>query len=87
MRSSVFEPVPRDYRAMDTDFGILPYPKLDESQETYYTLPEITSMMFCVPMTASADYTGIILESLAAESVSSVTHAFYEVCLKGKTVR
>jgi hypothetical protein len=87
MRSSVFEPVPRDYRAMDTDFGILPYPKLDENQETYYTLPEITSMMFCVPMTADAEYSGLILESLAAESVSSVTHAFYEVCLKGKTVR
>lgn len=87
MRSSVFEPVPRDYRAMDTDFGILPYPKLDENQETYYTLPEITSMMFCVPMTADAEYTGLILESLAAESVSSVTHAFYEVCLKGKAVR
>jgi hypothetical protein len=87
MRSSVFEPVPRDYRAMDTDFGILPYPKLDENQENYYTLPENTSMMFCVPMTADAEYSGLILESLAAESVSSVTHAFYEVCLKGKTVR
>lgn len=87
MRSSVFEPIPRDYRAMDTEFGILPYPKLDENQETYYTLPEITSMMFCVPMTADTEYTGIILESLAAESVSSVTHAFYEVSLKGKTVR
>ncbi len=87
MRSSVFEPVPRDYRAMDTDFGILPYPKLDENQETYYTLPESTSMMFCVPMTADTEFTGLILESLAAESVSSVTHAFYEVSLKGKTVR
>lgn len=87
MRSSVFEPVPRDYRAMDTDFGILPYPKLDENQEKYYTLPEITSMMFCVPVTAETEFTGLILESLAAESVSSVTHAFYEVCLKGKTVR
>lgn len=87
MRSSVFEPVPRDYRAMDTDFGILPYPKLDENQDTYYTLPESTSMMFCVPMTADTEFTGLILESLAAESVSSVTYAFYEVCLKGKTVR
>lgn len=87
MRSSVFEPVPRDYRAMDTDFGILPYPKLDENQEKYYTLPEHTSMMFCIPMTADTEFTGILLESLAAESVSSVTHAFYEVALKGKTVR
>lgn len=87
LRSSVFEPVPRDYRAMDTDFGILPYPKLDERQEKHYTLPEHTSMMFAVPSTADAEFSSIILESLAAESVSGVTYAFYEVSLKGKSAR
>ena len=87
MRSSVFEPVPRDYRSMDTDFGILPYPKFDELQKDYVTLPEETSIMFAVPITANMEYTGLILESLAAESVSTVSVAFYDVCLNGKSVR
>ena len=87
MRSSVFEPVPRDYRSMDTDFGILPYPKFDELQKDYVTLPEETSLMFAVPITANMEYTGLILESLAAESVSTVSVAFYDVCLNGKSVR
>ncbi len=87
MRSSVFEPVPRDYRSMDTDFGVLPYPKLDENQETYYTLAEQWSIMLSVPTTADTEYVGTILEVLAAESVSTVSPAFYDVCLEGKSIR
>ena len=87
MRSSVFEPVPRDYRSMDTDFGVLPYPKLDDAQETYYTPAEETSRMFAVPTTADADFSGMMLEVLAAQSVSTVSPAFYDVCLEGKSVR
>jgi len=87
MRSSVFEPVPRDYRSMDTDFGVLPYPKLDDAQKTYYTPAEETSRMFAVPTTADADFSGMMLEVLAAQSVSTVSPAFYDVCLEGKSVR
>ena len=87
MRSSVFEPVPRDYRSMDTDFGVLPYPKLDEAQETYYTPAEETSRMFAVPTTADSEFSGMMLEVLAAQSVSTVSPAFYDVCLEGKSVR
>lgn len=87
MRSSVFEPVPRDYRSMETDFGVLPYPKMDESQDTYYTPAEETSRMFVVPKTADPEFVGMILEVMAAESVSTVSPAFYDVCLEGKSVR
>lgn len=87
MRSSVFEPVPRDYRAMDTDFGVLPYPKLDEHQDRYYTLPEETSMMYAVPITSDSTYVSLILEALSAESVLTVSDAFYEVSLSGKVIR
>ncbi|MBR5870793.1 MAG: extracellular solute-binding protein [Clostridia bacterium] len=87
MRSSVFEPVPRDYRAMETDFGVLPYPKLDDAQETYYTPAEEYSRMFAVPKTADTEFVGMILEVLAAQSVSTVSPAFYDVCLEGKSVR
>jgi hypothetical protein len=86
-RSSVLEPIPRDLRSLDVNFGIVPFPKLDENQKQYYTLPEEYSIMFSVPVTADPEFSGLILESLAAESVSSVSPAFYDICLNGKAVR
>ena len=87
MRSSVSEPVPRDYRSMDTDFGVLPYPKLDENQDKYYTMAEELSIMLTVPVTADAEFSSLILEAMAIESVNTVSPAFYDVCLNGKIVR
>ena len=43
--------------------------------------------MFAVPTTADADFSGMMLEVLAAQSVSTVSPAFYDVCLEGKSVR
>lgn len=87
MRSSTFEPIPRDFRAMETDFGVLPYPKLDENQDRYYTLPEHTSFMVAFPTTCNADMSGLIIEAMAAESTYTVKEAFYETCLNEKSVR
>lgn len=86
-RSSVLEPIPRDLRSLDVNFGIVPFPKLDENQSQYYTCPEEYSIMFAVPVTADPEFSGLILESLAAESVSTVSPAFYDICLNGKVVR
>ncbi len=87
MRASVFEPVPRDYRSMETDFGVLPFPKLDENQKNYYTLPESGSVMIAFPTTCDREFTGLIVEALAAESTHTVKEAFYENCLNEKSVR
>ena len=86
-RSSVLEPVPRDLRSLDVNFGILPFPKLDENQDKYYTLPEEYSLVFSIPVTADADFASLIMEALAVESVSTVSPAFYDICLNGKSVR
>ena len=88
LRSSVFEPVPRDYRSMETDFGILPYPKYDEHQENYYSLTESSAYVFSIPASVvDLSTTGLLFEALAAESVSTVATAFYDVCLNGKYIR
>ena len=86
-RSSVLEPIPRDLRTLDVNFGIVPFPKLDENQERYYTLPEEYSLVFSIPVTADSDFVPLIMEALAVESVSTVSPAFYDVCLNGKVVR
>ena len=40
----------KKYREMETDFGILPYPKYDESQDSYYsTIAPYGCSFICVP--------------------------------------
>ncbi|MBQ3256319.1 MAG: hypothetical protein IJA67_02750 [Oscillospiraceae bacterium] len=87
MRASVFEPVPRDYRSMETDFGVLPFPKLDEAQDRYYTFPEATGFVISFPTTCDREMCGLIVEAMAAESTYTVKKAFYETCLNEKSVR
>ena len=88
IRSSVIEPIPRDYRTMETDFGVLPFPKYNEAQDEYYSLTSPGAQVIFIPMTVSdVERCGIILEALSAQSVSTVSPAFYDVCLNGKYIR
>ncbi|MCL1792684.1 MAG: hypothetical protein FWG34_02320 [Oscillospiraceae bacterium] len=76
-------------RNMETDFGILPLPKYDESQNGYYsTLQYGNASVMCIPATASnPERTGAVLEAWAAESVNTLTKAYYEITLKSKNAR
>jgi len=76
-------------RGMDTDFGILPLPKLDKVQEKYIThMNPHTGAGISIPVCASdLDRTGMILEDLCAESKYTLQPAYYEVNLKGKYAR
>lgn len=74
-------------REMDADFGIIPYPKWDESQEHYSTYYLDRTSSFLVPITADIDYVGTITEAMAAESYKQVIPAFYETALLTKYTR
>ena len=74
-------------RAVEFDFGILPLPKYDESQQAYYTTAWDAYNMFCVPRTADLSYVGIVTENLAARSFETVLPAFYDKALTSKYVR
>ena len=88
LRSSTFENVPRDYRTMDADFGVVPCPKYDEAQENYLTNASETGNVITLPKTVvDTARSGLIIEALAAESVSTTTPALYDVCINGKYVR
>jgi len=74
-------------RAMETDFGIIPYPKYDDAQDRYYSRIEACEL-FCVPVTnKNHEFAGVVLEALAAESAKSVIPAYYDVALQGKVTR
>ena len=76
-------------RGMETDFGILPLPKLDKEQEKYIThVNSNTGAGISVPVSAgNLDRTGMILEDLTAESRYTLQPAYYEINLIGKYAR
>lgn len=77
------------FRDMETDFGILPYPKLEETQDKYYiNVHPYGTSFFCVPI-SSADpgFAGAVMEALSAESHYTLKPAYYETTLVGKYVR
>ncbi len=75
---------------MEDDYGIIPYPKLDESVERYTTLVHDGTTTIVVPVTIPQDrmdVIGAVLEEMAFESYTTVFPAYYEVTLKLKYAR
>jgi hypothetical protein len=76
-------------RAMEVDFGVIPYPKLENSQPNYYsTVSSWHSGFMCVPVGQDdISRTGALLEAMAAESMYTLKPAYYDIALKGKYIR
>ncbi len=75
-------------RAMEDDFGIIPYPKYDEKQDKYMTTTSNEVSMMCVPITApDVEISGLILEAMCRASTDTVAAGFYDVALQGKYAR
>ncbi|MDD4772830.1 MAG: hypothetical protein PHZ09_04415 [Eubacteriales bacterium] len=71
---------------VDFDYGVLPFPKNDQSQEKYLTIPDnYHSMVLTIPITnTDTDFAGFMLEALSAESRYTTLPAYYEVSCKTK---
>ena len=75
-------------RGMNADFGIIPWPKFDETEDKYYTNVDADCSLIIVPITASdPERTSIIIEALCAEGYESVIPRYYEVALQTKYAR
>ena len=76
-------------REMEDDFGIIPYPKLDESQSRYYNHVGSASPILVLPVTNVSDdsRTAAILHALAVSSHQYVRPVYFENVLKGKLSR
>ncbi len=77
------------FRSMEADFGILPIPKYDAAQEDYYCPISLWGAnSISIPKTASdLARTGHIIEALSAESLYTLTPAYYDLTLKTKVAR
>ncbi|MHC1696365.1 MAG: extracellular solute-binding protein [Eubacteriales bacterium] len=76
-----------EFRNMESEFGLLPSPKLDTQQERYYHAVDPEASMLCIPVTNTNEDTGIIIEAMAAESMYTITPAYNEIVLKRKYTR
>lgn len=70
-----------------TDFGIIPYPKYDETQDKYYSRIEGCELFGVSLTNTDPEMTSVILEAMACESRKIVIPAYYEVALKIKFTR
>lgn len=80
-----------DYRrTMDSDFGIVPIPKYEESQPVYSVYAYPFFPLLSVPITVTGDeldMTGILLEAMSEESYKKLTPTFYDLAISGKYTR
>jgi len=77
------------FRDMETDFGVLPYPKWDETQQDFCnTIHAYGTSYYCVPITVyDADMSGAVLEALSCYGKEYITPEYYDITLKGKYFR
>lgn len=78
------------FRQMETDFGILPTPKFDEDQENYRSsINPVPAGMIVIPITnqRNLNNTCYVLDSLGAASKNTLTPAYIENYLEGRSAR
>ncbi len=76
------------FRDMDNEYGIVPFPKLNDAQDDYKALVHNSCLLYVLPITTpSLEMPCAVLEALAAEAYRTVTPAYYDVALKVKYSR
>ncbi len=74
-------------RSMETDFGIIPYPKWDTDQDQYHSRVSYFFSLV-IPITCKdTGLTGAVLELMNCYSANEVIPAYYDQSLQGKIAR
>ncbi len=85
---SFLSAVPGTRSLENIDVGFVPYPKLDETQEEYYTRTANISCLTYIPVTnADLDKTGAVLETLAYFSNTTIMPTYFDIILTIKSTR
>jgi hypothetical protein len=75
------------FRDCESPYGIIPYPKYDETQETYYSRTE-GAYIHIYPITLTQyELAGAVTEAMACESRNMVIPVYYDEVLKSKYTR
>jgi len=75
-------------RDMESDYGIIPFPKLDSAQDEYHSIVhDIIRIMFLPSNCTKVDASCAVLEELAFRGYSNVLPEYYNVLMKNKYAR
>ena len=74
-------------RSMETDFGIIPYPKYTEDQNRYYSRVSYYNAPVIPISNDRFELVGAVLEYFNWASAETVIPAYYDTVLHGKVVR
>ncbi len=75
-------------RDMEATFGLLPLPKFDTAQESYYTAMNQYSSFLTVPSNVdNAAEIGVVLDALSYESYTNIVPVYYDVAVSQKGLR
>jgi len=75
-----------DMRQRISEFGIIPYPKYEETQDNYYSRVSGGIRMMLVPITNTRlEDTSTIIEAINCAAYNYEVPAYYDVVLKSKT--
>ncbi|MBQ4602345.1 MAG: hypothetical protein IJB24_05725 [Clostridia bacterium] len=78
----------QEFRGMETDFGIVPYPKWDTQQDNYYTHAQDGYSVGVIPIDApNLEMCGAVVDVLSALSSEMVIPAYYDMALRDKYAR
>ena len=73
---------------MEDGFGVIPFPKLDEKQEKYYSSGSMWASTYAVPVTSeNPDRTGAILNVMGYYSVDTVTETVIQKVVMNRNLR
>lgn len=76
------------FRGMDSDFGLLPFPKYDREQKSYITTITGGTGLLGIPKVLNDETkSGVITEALAIESYQYIYPAVYETVFENKVLR
>jgi len=77
-----------ELRNMESTFGLLPYPKMDETQEEYRSWTNYLSAVATIPVTAKdVSASGAILDALSYLSYRDVLPVYYDITVSQKGLR
>ncbi len=76
-------------RESETDFGVIPWPKFEESQKGFYNFVHNTAAKaIVIPVSQNRlEMAGAIVEAMAAKSMYTLTPAYYDVAFTYKYMR
>ena len=77
-----------EFRDVEVDFGILPYPKFTEDQDGYHSRVEGGCKIAVIPVTnKNPENAGALLEAMACYGFNEIIPNYYEIALKRKNSR